>query len=74
MEEILKGKDRNPGLIERVRKLEDDGLTGTVKRSMLAAGITLIVTAAPLMAIVMPKITELNRLLTVHAISVGAPH
>lgn len=60
MEETLKGKDRNAGVLERLRSLEDAGLIETAKRAGVAAVVALVVTAAPLLAVVMPAVQRLQ--------------
>lgn len=60
MEETLKGKDRNAGVLERLRALEDAGLIETAKRAGVAAVVALVVTAAPLLGVVLPAVQRLQ--------------
>lgn len=72
LEETMKGKDRTPGVLERVRDLEDDSLVGTAKRAAVMAVVTLIVTAAPLLGIVLPAVQRLQEAIDRKPTVVGA--
>lgn len=60
MEETLEGKDRNAGVLERIRDLEDEGLIATAKKAGVMAIVSLLVTAAPLLAVVLPAVQRLQ--------------
>lgn len=74
MEDTIKGKDRNAGVLERLRALEDAGLIETAKRAAVSSVIALLVTAAPLLAVVMPAVNRLQESMDKRQPDAAAPH
>lgn len=60
VEEALKGTENSPGLIKEVRDLREAGLVDTAKRAAVVAVVSLLITAAPLLGMVLPEVRALR--------------
>ena len=73
VEKAVDGSDRHPGLVEKVRALEDVGLASEAKRAAVVAVISALIALGPMLGMVLPELRAMREELRARPAAVRAP-